>query len=202
MPRRSIITIAIACMLAGSMLSRVSATAENLQQVSFSGQAVRLIPPPQPDGSAVTRIFSDWGIELDSQSGSPPVSGTRLIAFENAFLEGRVILNGAPGEEAGALVITFERAVRGVGVVPGAEVKTDATFRYFDADGLLLHAEVVPVGGGYSFLTLGTHRFEDVEGREISRVEIEYENPAEPEILFELEVDFAPSRPGRQTHER
>lgn len=189
MSERRILITAIEVLLLGGAAIGAAATVAQNQQISFSEEAVILIPPPQPDGAEATRVFARWGIELSSEGGAPPIIGTRtVLPFEGLPTDSPVILNGVSAADAGALVISFSAPARRIAVELGAEAATEATVRYFDADGLQLGEEILSLLDGYTWL--GGNEFEDAGGREISQIEIEYQNQEEPEALFLLRVDF------------
>ncbi len=91
----------------------------------FSEQAVVLNPPPLPDGSDVSDIFSDWGITLSSESGTAPVMGTRPVIPNYEIyvgIDSPAVLNATPdGKDAGSLVITFNSPARRVYLEMGAQ---------------------------------------------------------------------------------
>ncbi len=184
----TMITTVAGVLLLGSIGTQAAETTEQPRQITFSQNAVDLSLPPQPDGTDVTRVFSDWGIELSSESGASPVSGTRtIIPFEGVPTEARVILNGSPGMDAGALAITFHNPVRRLAFDLGSQGGADATVRYFDADGLPLGEDALDILDEYAWYSGGEF---DGNGREIGRVEIEYEPSEEPETLFLVRADF------------
>ncbi|MFZ0429730.1 MAG: hypothetical protein WAO20_16555 [Acidobacteriota bacterium] len=184
------IAMGLGLFLAGSTANRATAPPEASRQVTFSWYAVELYPPPEPAGLDVSRVFSEWQITLASESEGTPTSGYRPLSPPELAppVDSPVILNGAPNADAGALVITFGSPVWRLGVSLGSEAGTDATVRYFGTDGVQLDEEIVHVGSQYAMLA--AHPFEDAEEREISRVEVEYENPNEPETLVWLVADF------------
>ncbi len=190
MNRKWIVAIAMGGLLVADPGTWVSATApRNLSPPIIPAGAVRLNVPPQPDGSDVSRIFSKWGIELSSESGPPPVSGTRtVIPYEHLPVDARAVLNGAIEVQAGALVVAFGSPVHVFGVALGAEHATDAAIRYFGTDGQLLGEEVQSLS--YDYVWVAVALYVDVEERPISRVEIEYEDSEEPEALFSLWAEF------------
>jgi hypothetical protein len=176
-------------LLVGILVAATAASAQ-AQAIFSSEDRVDLIPPPQPEGSDASDLFSQWGIKFSSESGARPVSGIRAVSPINQLIriDETVILNGTLTEDAGALVIDFETPIRSFAVYLAAAFRTDATVSYFDADGLQLGEEVVEINVddyGWPFL----HAFEDVEGR-IRRATIDYANPEAPEALFMLMVDF------------
>ncbi len=152
----------------GILMATAIASAQ-AQAIMYSEDRVDLIPPPQPEGSDASNLFSQWGIKFSSESGAWPVSGIRaVIPFDQLIrIDETVILNGTLTEDAGALVINFETPVRSFAVYLAAAFRTDATVSYFDADGLQLGEEVVEIhvdDYGWPFL----HAFEDVEGEDSS----------------------------------
>jgi hypothetical protein len=162
---------------------------ETTQQIEFSKYAVTLIPPPQPAGSDFSRVFSGWGIDLSTESGSPVSSGIRTVRpYEQPPVDSPAILSGSVGTDAGALVIRFRTPVLRFTVLLGAQEATEATIAFFDASGSQLGEEVRSLNALYAWFSEDS--FEDAEGREISRVKVTYENPDEPEALFMLRADF------------
>ncbi len=160
------------------------------QDDSFGEQAVRLIPPPLPAGSDVTRIFSPWGITFRSGSGTAPVAGVRRLFywFEGPQLDQQGILNGAPGEDAGPMIIDFSSPVRRISLTVASPEAVTARVKRFDAVGVALGEQTE---GLWENHIVGPRVLvQDEAGRAISRIEVEYENPNVPEALFHILADF------------
>jgi hypothetical protein len=184
----------VIAVLAGlCLLSTEGAVAQmnRFQTEGFSQQAVVLVPPPVPDGSDATRLFADWGITFSTESGQAPVTGTRsaIANFGIPPAPVPVILGSGPnGEDTGALIIHCIAPVRRLYLSLGAEPVLVATVRYFDPEGVLmgeLSKTLLP-----EYFPAVPFVVEAEEGQSIGRIEVEYDNPAEPETLFLIDADF------------
>ena len=150
-----------------------------------------LVPPPLPAGSDVSQVFGDWGITLDNRSEQTPISGSRSVFVwpEGPKTDAPAILNDAPdGEDAGPLVIHFSQPVRQLSLHLAASTAVTATERLFNSDGVLLREEATSLLPGYTLLN--PVLLQDLEGRAISRVEVEYSDAHEPEALFLIHASF------------
>jgi hypothetical protein len=172
----------------------------------FTAESVVLTPPRLPAGMAVENVFGAWGVTFSSESATP-ISGTvetqdlwpsiRPILFLTPLpgpFDAPAILNGpSHGEDVGTLAIRFESPARRVYLVLGGETATTVVVRVVAPSGTVLGELTGQVygkpqrGGGGPWTPFF---LEDMEGREIGRIEVEYLDPAVPEAILLMRVDF------------
>jgi hypothetical protein len=182
-------------MLIAALGATDSAIAQGPSLDPFTEQAVVLAPPPLPDGSAAENVFSDWGILLSSTSGGTPVKETRTVWawHEGPWIDAPVILNSGDGDNPGSMVIRFDSPVYRIFLQMGSERGGDGTATFFDADGAVVDRQTRSLQHQYNLLTPAFF-LEIEEGPAISRIQVEYEDPDDPEALFTIHADFVEPR--------